>query len=154
MTDKPTEMTVDVWIALMRAQRVALQAIEADLKSAGMKTLSWYDVLIELRRSKGDGMRPFELEQALLLAQHNVSRLIDRMVRAGYVRREACTDDGRGQKIHLTESGQEMQRRMWLVYRSSIQAQIGERLGNEDMARMLLTGLRSIAGKPRGVTQP
>jgi DNA-binding MarR family transcriptional regulator len=153
MIDKPTELTVDVWIALLRAQRVALQAIEADLKSAGVPTLSWYDVLIELRRSKGDGMRPFELEQALLLAQHNVSRLIDRMVRAGYVRREACTDDGRGQKIHLTESGQEMQRRMWLVYRSSIQAHIGERLGNEDMARMLVTGLRSIAGKPKGVTE-
>jgi DNA-binding MarR family transcriptional regulator len=37
------------------------------------------------------------------LAQYNLSRLIERIERAGYLERRACEDDGRGQLIVITE---------------------------------------------------
>jgi DNA-binding MarR family transcriptional regulator len=133
----PTEATVTAWARLMRAQRVALQAVEADLKAAGFPALGWYDALLELRRTEAGGLRPVELEAQLLLAQHNVSRLIDRLQSVGYVNREPCDTDGRGQMIVITEAGRELLKRMWPVYRAAIQAHVGEKIGNEADSSML-----------------
>ncbi|MFY8105578.1 MAG: hypothetical protein ACOVKO_01590, partial [Elstera sp.] len=78
----PFDAAVRAWTRLMRAQSVALSAIEADLKRQGFPPLGWYDLLLEVRRAEPDGLRPYEIEARLLLAQHNVSRLIDRVAAA------------------------------------------------------------------------
>src|SRR5215472_7696605 len=104
MSGHPSETVVRAWVRLTKAQRQALVAIERALGAAKLPPLAWYDVLLELERAGGE-LRPFELERAMLLAQYNLSRLIDRMEEAGYVERRTCEDDGRGQMIVITESG-------------------------------------------------
>jgi DNA-binding MarR family transcriptional regulator len=64
----------------------------------------------------------------MLLAQYNLSRLIDRIERAGYVERRVCEDDGRGQLIVITDSGKAMRRKMWPVYARGIEAALGRHL--------------------------
>src|SRR5215471_13976414 len=120
MTEKPSEIVVRAWARLMKAQQLALGIIEQDLKAAGLPPLVWYDVLLEVERAGGEGLRPFELERAMLLAQYNLSRLIDRMVAAGLVERRPCDDDGRGHKVAVTDAGRAMRRRMWPVYARAI----------------------------------
>ena len=132
MTDKPSEIVVGAWARLMKAQQLALGIIEQDLKAAGLPPLVWYDVLLEVERAGGEGLRPFELERAMLLAQYNLSRLIDRIERAGYVERRNCEDDGRGQMIVITESGRAMRRKMWPVYGRAIAAAVGTRLSPKE----------------------
>ena len=68
--------------AKLHAFHTINSAVEVDLKRAGFPPLSWYDVLLELRRAGDDGLRPLEIEARLLLAQHNVSRLIERLEKA------------------------------------------------------------------------
>src|SRR6266566_841845 len=75
----PSDAVIRAWTRLIRAQQAALSAVEADLKTAGFPPLAWYDVLLELSRAEGEGLRPFALEQELLLAQYNLSRLLDRL---------------------------------------------------------------------------
>lgn len=125
---QPSKTTIRAWTRLMAAQQRALAAIEAELKAADLPPLAWYDVLLEVERADGDGVRPFELERALLLAQYNMSRLIDRIERAGYVERRACEDDGRGHLIAITERGKAMRRKMWPVYARAIEAAVGRHL--------------------------
>lgn len=132
MTDKPSEIVVGAWARLMKAQQLALGIIEQDLKAAGLPPLVWYDVLLEVERAGGEGLRPFELERAMLLAQYNLSRLIDRIERAGYVERRNCEDDGRGQMIVITDSGRAMRRKMWPVYARAIAAAVGTRLSPKE----------------------
>ena len=138
MTGKmPSDATTDAWIALVRAHQKTLSAIEADLKAAGFPPLSWYDVLLELRRAGADGLRPMEFEQRLLLAQHNVSRLLDRMEKAGYVSRKAHESDGRGQRIRATVAGLDLQKSMWPVYGAAIEKHLGAKLaGDPEAARL------------------
>jgi DNA-binding MarR family transcriptional regulator len=124
----PTESTVSAWTRLIRAQTNVLGAVEEDLKVAGFPPLAWYDVLLELRRAEGEGMRPMEIEKQLLLAQHNVSRLIDRMDAKKLVKRKRAASDGRGQLVELTEAGRELLRKMWPVYRRAIQRHMGSKL--------------------------
>jgi DNA-binding MarR family transcriptional regulator len=120
-------------------QRV-LGAVEADLKSAGLPPLGWYDILLELRRSESGQLRPLEIEGRLLIAQHNVSRLIDRLEKAGYVARKPCEQDGRGQVVAITEDGRAMLKRVWPVYEAAIQKHVGAKLNQaeaEALARIL-----------------
>ncbi|MBD9374381.1 winged helix-turn-helix transcriptional regulator [Rhizobium sp. ARZ01] len=135
-TNLPSAEVTRAWINLMRAQRSLLTAIENDLRSAGQPPLGWYDVLWELDRA-GDGrLRPYEIEERTLLAQYNLSRLIDRLEREGLVKRETFDQDGRGRWVVITEKGRSVRAAMWDIYGRSIQAHIGERLG-EDKAAML-----------------
>lgn len=146
-TKMPSDATTEAWINLMRAQQKVLGAIEADLKSAGFPPLSWYDVLLELRRAGEAGLRPMDFEDRLLLAQHNVSRLLDRLEKAGFVSRQAHESDGRGQRIHATEAGLELQKRMWPAYGAAIGRHLGQKLGGDEEAKVLAGLLERISGR-------
>jgi DNA-binding MarR family transcriptional regulator len=135
MAAKPTDATVTAWVRLVKASRQVLGAVEADLKKAGLPPLGWYDVLLELRRAEAP-LRPLDLEGRLLLAQHNVSRLIDRLAAAGYVERQPCEEDGRGQVIALTTGGRDVLKRTWPVYRAAIQRHVGGKLSNDQSATL------------------
>lgn len=133
MTAKlPSDATTDAWIALVRAQQKALGAVEADLKAAGFPPLSCYDILLELRRAQPGGLRPMDFERRLLLAQHNVSRLLDRLDKAGLIRRVAHESDGRGQQVHIADAGLDLLKRMWPVYGAAIERHVGCKLGGGD----------------------
>ncbi len=132
MTDKPSQTVVRTWVRLMKAQQCALASIERALKAAALPPLDWYDVLLEVERAGENGLRPFELERAMLLAQYNLSRLIDRIERAGYVARQACEDDGRGQLIAITPQGKAIRRKMWPVYSQAIEAAVGRHLSAKE----------------------
>jgi DNA-binding MarR family transcriptional regulator len=128
MDRQPDDTTIAAWIGLSRAQRVATASIEAQLKAAGFPPLAWYDALWELERAGGEGLRPFELERALLFEQYNLSRLIDRLEKAGLVARRACPDDKRGQVLAITPEGLTLRRDMWGVYGPAIEAAMGAKL--------------------------
>src|SRR5215471_7684735 len=128
MPGKPSETVQRAWARLMKAQRTSLADVERALKSAGLPPLAWYDALLELERAGAAGLRPFELERAMLLEQYNLSRLIDRIETAGYVERRACADDGRGHVLVITPAGKAMRRRMWPVYAAAIQDAFGRHL--------------------------
>ncbi|OWV79885.1 MarR family transcriptional regulator [Rhizobium sp. R635] len=129
---EPREAAVSAWTRIMRARERLLGAIEADLKAAGMPPLAWYDVLWELARSEEGRLRPYEIEERTLLAQYNLSRLLDRLEREGLVRREVFADDGRGRWVVITDTGCQLRERMWAVYARSIEAHIGGKLAESE----------------------
>ena len=124
------------WARLAKTQQMALAAIEQALKSAGLPPLAWYDALLELERAGERGLRPHELQRAMLLAQYNLSRLLDRIERPGYVERRPCDDDGRGQVVVITAAGKDMRRRMWAVYAPAIQRALGDHLSPKQAATL------------------
>jgi DNA-binding MarR family transcriptional regulator len=149
MSEQPSEAAIRAWARLAKAQRKALASIEEALSAANLPPLAWYDVLLELERA-GGGLRPFELEHEILLAQCNLSRLIDRLEKAGYVERRTCQGDRRGQVIAITAAGKNMRRRMWSVYGPAIQAAVGAHLSPkqiETLAVLLGALIEKSAGK-------
>jgi DNA-binding MarR family transcriptional regulator len=110
-------------------------------------------VLLEVERAGPVGLRPYELERAMLLAQYNLSRLIDRIEAAGYVERKLCTDDGRGQRVVMTDAGKVIRRQMWPVYARAIECAVGDRLSAEE-AEVLGDLLGRLIGGQDDVTIP
>jgi DNA-binding MarR family transcriptional regulator len=141
-----SEAAVDAWIALMRAQQTALLKIERAFREAELPPLAWYDLLWELDRAGAEGLRPFELKERILIAQSNISRLIDRLTERGYVVRERSEEDGRGQRVRITATGRELRRRMWPIYAKALREAVGSRL-TEREALMVATQLAKLADK-------
>jgi DNA-binding MarR family transcriptional regulator len=142
MPKEPSEAVVAAWIALNRAQQAALLKVERAFRDAGFPPSAWYDVLWELEKAGAPGLRPFEVERRRLIAQSNISRLIDRLAEAGYVERQPCEEDGRGQRVVITAAGRDMRRRMWPVYARAIAATVGRRVSEREAAN-----LASLLGK-------
>lgn len=134
--DEPTAAVTRAWVGLMRAQQRTLSAIEKDFKTAGLPPLGWYDVLWELVKAEEGRLRPFEIEARTLLAQYNLSRLIDRLEREGLVRREAFDEDGRGCWVVVTDEGRAMRARMWETYAPSIARHVGAKLGEAEASEL------------------
>ena len=128
MSRNPSDAVVKARARLIRVRDTLVAAIERDLKVAGLPPLAWYDVLLELSRADRGRLRPLEIEKETLLAQYNLSRLLDRMEKEGLIRREPCEDDARGQWVVITEKGRAAQARTWKVYARSIQQHVGEKL--------------------------
>lgn len=132
----PSVAVILAWARLVRAQQAVLAAVEADLEAAGFPPLGWYDVLLELSRVQEEGLRPFAIQQELLLAQYNLSRLLDRLEKAGFIERRACPQDRRGQMVTITAAGRALVKRMWPTYRAAIARHVGARLSEDEAARL------------------
>jgi DNA-binding MarR family transcriptional regulator len=130
------EITVQAWARLVRAQQLLLERVEADLKRAGLPPLRWYDVLLELRRAEPDGLRQFEIGEAVLLNKYNVSRLLDRLEREGLIERYVCAADGRGAQVRITPSGNGLLKRMWKVYGEAVAEHFAQHFSAADINRL------------------
>src|SRR6478735_8883282 len=128
MKRKPSTEATAAWIRLMRVQSRVLGAVEQDLKKAGFPPLAWYDALLELSRAPEGEMRPVELEKQMLIPQYSTSRLVDRLVEEGLVRRRQCPMDKRGLFVEITDTGRELQKKMWNAYSLAIERHVGSKL--------------------------
>ena len=136
MKRKPSEEATAAWVRLVRSQSRVLGAVEQDLKKAGFPPLAWYDALLELSRAPQSALRPVELERQMLIPQYSTSRLVERLVEEGLVRRKQCAMDKRGQFVEITETGRELQRKMWGAYSAAIEKHVGSKLSDVDATRL------------------
>ena len=65
----------------------------------------WFEVLIRLARSTGGQLTMGELAEQVALTTGGITRLIDRMQAAGYVRRQPGQADRRVSYTAITDSG-------------------------------------------------
>lgn len=142
-----TEDHILAWARIVRTAEDVVGRVEAAFKASGLPPLAWYDLLLELNRAGEEGMRPYRLQEEMLLPQYNISRLIDRLAKAGYLERETCEDDRRGQNLRITGSGRNLLRRMWPVYRGVLETSIGAQL-DAAAARSLARLLGRLATRP------
>ncbi|MDR6905185.1 DNA-binding MarR family transcriptional regulator [Agromyces sp. 3263] len=98
------------WEAVLRLHAALLPRLDGAVASDGGMSLSWYDVLLELRDG-GGRLTMGQLSERVVLSRTRVSRLVDELVGAGLVAREPNPDDGRSAFAVLTAEG----RRRFLV---------------------------------------
>ncbi len=122
----------EAWRALITAHAAAVEGIERGLLEAGLPPLSWYDVLLELSAAPECRLRMHELASAVVLSRSGLSRLVDRLEKAGLLRREPDPADGRGSFAVLTDEGARMRERMWPVYAKGIAEHFGVHVSDEE----------------------
>lgn len=120
------EPQLTAWRSVLNAHASLVAHIERALSDAGLPPLGWYDLLWAIRRSPGKRIRMAELADNLTLTRGGVTKLTDRLERAGLLRRTRAEDDGRGLYAEITPAGEELLRKMWPVYAGAL----GETFGS------------------------
>jgi len=100
----PSKDEIAAWRAFLRAHAALTRRLEEDLIREQQLPLAMYDVMVQLVEV-GGRLRMNEVADAVLILRHGLPRLVDRMVSAGYVRREPSPDDARGVFAVLTDEG-------------------------------------------------
>jgi DNA-binding MarR family transcriptional regulator len=96
---------VAVWRSFLRAHTVVLRELERELDRDEALPLAWYDVLLTLAQAPERKLRMAELADTVMLSRSGLTRLVDRIEKAGYVRREPSPDDARGTFTVLQPAG-------------------------------------------------
>ncbi len=136
------------WRALITANATVVEKIERALLEAGLPPLGWYDVLLELSAAPGCRLRMHELARAVVLSRSGLTRLVDRLERAGLLRREPDPSDRRGSFAVLMDEGRDMLRRMWPIYAAGIAEHFGGHL-SDDEAHALTEALSRVLAANR-----
>jgi MarR family 2-MHQ and catechol resistance regulon transcriptional repressor len=90
---------------LLEVQSRLERRLGADLEARCNLPHAWFEVLLRLGRSADDRLTMGSLAEQISLTSGGVTRLVDRMEAAGYVRRVPCPTDRRVSYAALTAAG-------------------------------------------------
>ncbi len=93
------------WRGLLRVHAELTRALDTELNEAHGLPLSSYEVLLFISAEPGGRMRMSELADSVLLSRSGLTRLVDRLERAGLLERVQCDEDARGYFAQITPAG-------------------------------------------------
>ena len=120
-----------VWEALLRVSTTLIQTLERELVEGEHLPLSWYDVFVQLSLAKDGRLRMQALADSVVFSPSGLTRLVDRMEKAGMVKREHAKDDRRGYFVAITPKGRQTMAKARPLHHRGI---------NEHFARYLTSG--------------
>ncbi|WP_285576967.1 MarR family winged helix-turn-helix transcriptional regulator [Actinoallomurus iriomotensis] len=94
-----------IWRAYLNSHRLLLDAIDAQLRRDSGLPHAYYEILVRLSEETGRALRMTELADATRMSASRLSHAIARLEERGWVRRENCPTDRRGQIAVLTDDG-------------------------------------------------
>jgi DNA-binding MarR family transcriptional regulator len=144
----PDEDALAAWRSFLGAHAHLTRRISRDLAAAGLPDLGWYDLLWAIYRQPDRRLRVKDLAEEVVLSPTAMSRFVDRVAAAGYVRRDVDPDDRRALRIAITDDGVDLLRRMWPVYERAIEEHFAAHLGRS--ALRLRTVFERMAASARG----
>jgi len=105
---------IRTWLRLLSCETLIEQQLRSRFRQEFSVTLPQFDVLSELERAR-QKMTMSELSHELMVSNGNVTGVIDRLEKSGFVTRTRAEHDRRVQYIDLTDKG----RREWQVMAAS-----------------------------------
>ena len=105
MAEVRNDETIQTWRLFLRAHSTLIETLDRELQASKGLPLTWFDVLVRLASEQDGRLAMHELADRVLLSKSGVTRLVDRMERAGLIERTACPTDRRVTYATLTEQG-------------------------------------------------
>ncbi|MEU8085281.1 MarR family transcriptional regulator [Micromonospora sp. NPDC049101] len=93
------------WRAYLAASRMLMDTLDRELQREAGMPHAYYEILVRLSEAPGRQLRMSELAQAAGSSRSRLSHAVARLEAAGWVRREECPTDRRGQIALLTDEG-------------------------------------------------
>jgi DNA-binding MarR family transcriptional regulator len=140
-----TEVEMRAWQALLHAHHQVIRKLDRELREEHDLPLAAYDVLVRLARAPGRSLRMTDLAERVMLSPSGLTRLVDRLVAKGLVRRQGDSEDARVALACLTDEGLRLARRAARTHLQGIQDHFTGRL-SESQLLDVATGLEAIAG--------
>ena len=115
----PGKEALRLWLRLLSCESLVEQHVRSNLRREFGITLPQFDVLAKLDY-RNHPMTMSELSNHLMVSNGNITGVVDRLVRDGYVERQASPGDRRVQLISLSDRGRREFQRMARCHESWI----------------------------------
>jgi DNA-binding MarR family transcriptional regulator len=133
-----------IWRAYMHATTLLEDHLDRQLqRDAGMPHI-YYGLLVQLAEAPRRRLRMTELAMNAKITRSRLSHAIARLEKNGWVRREDCPSDKRGQFAVLTDDGYEVLRRTAPGHVTAVRQAVFDRL-SADQQKALGEAMRIVA---------
>jgi DNA-binding MarR family transcriptional regulator len=133
------------WQALLHAHHDLTGTLDSELREEHGLSLGDYDVLLRLARASDRRLRMTELAERVLLSPSGLTRMVDRLVDEGLVRRDRFEGDARVILARLTDRGHRTLLRAARTHLRGIREHFTGRLSPAQL-RNVASALEAIAG--------
>jgi DNA-binding MarR family transcriptional regulator len=98
----------EAWGSLTRTHAAITQRLQEMLSAADFPPLPWYEVLAAVAEAPEERMKMGDLAEALVITRGGLTKLVDRLVKAGLLERTFCETDRRVSYATLTSAGRDL----------------------------------------------
>jgi len=93
------------WRAWLYGTLLLQDTLDRELTHETGISHAYYEILVQLSEAPGRMLRMSQLAERSLSSRSRLSHAVSRLEERGWVRRQLCEDDGRGQLAVLTDEG-------------------------------------------------
>jgi len=135
------------WGSLTRTHAAIVGRLQEALAASDFPPLPWYEVLTTVAEAPEQRLRMGELAEALVITRGGLTKLVDRLIKAGLLERTFCETDRRVSYATLLPAGRDLLDEMRPVVvaelKTAFAANLSERQADE--LRSMLERVRSSA---------
>ncbi|SDT79344.1 MarR family winged helix-turn-helix transcriptional regulator [Actinoplanes derwentensis] len=122
------------WRTFIESSWALHTRLEDELRAATGLSMNDYHVMVALADATGHRIRMGELANRLVLSPSRITYQINSMIKRGLVRKESCSEDGRGQQAVLTDLGVQTLRDAAPAHLDTVHKAFIDRLDDEELA--------------------
>jgi len=126
----------EAWGALTRVHAAVVQRLQEALAAADFPPLPWYEVLATVAEAPEERMRMGDLAEALVMTRGGLTKLVDRLVKAGLLERALCESDRRVSYATLLPAGRELLAEMRPLVVTELEAAFAAKLSAAEAKRL------------------
>lgn len=141
----------EAWIALTQTHAAVTGRLQEALTAAELPPLPWFEVLATLDRAPEQRLKMGELAEALVITRGGLTKLVDRLIKAGLLERTFCESDRRVSYATLLPAGAELLEEMRPLVRAELAAAFSANLSVEQ-AEQLRSMLEQVRGSACGTS--
>jgi DNA-binding MarR family transcriptional regulator len=137
----------EAWIALAQTHAAVTGRLQEALTAAELPPLPWFEVLATLDRAPEQRLKMGDLAEALVITRGGLTKLVDRLIKAGLLERTFCETDRRVSYATLLPAGVELLGEMRPLVRAELASAFSASLSVEqaDELRAMLEQVRGSA---------
>src|SRR5690349_23029071 len=137
----------EAWIAIAQTHAAVTGRLQEALTAAELPPLPWFEVLATLDRTPEKRLKMGDLAEALVITRGGLTKLVDRLIKAGLLERTFCETDRRVSYATLLPAGAELLDEMRPVVRGEFEAAFSANLtiGEAEELRATMDRIRASA---------
>ncbi|HEX4307538.1 MAG TPA: MarR family transcriptional regulator [Solirubrobacterales bacterium] len=135
----------EAWRSLTQTHAAVSGRLQDALAQAELPPLAWFEMLAAIAAAETQRMKMGELAEALVITRGGLTKLVDRLVKAGLIERTFCQTDRRVSYATLLPAGAELLEEMVPIVSAELELTFAARL-SERQADELRATLDTVRG--------
>src|ERR687890_2820361 len=124
------------WRAWLYSSQLLADRLNAELQHDTGISHPYYEILVQLSETPGRMLRMSQLADRCLSSRSRLSHAVPRLEERGWIRRQVCEEDARGQLAVLTDDGFAALEAAAPIHVESVRRNLFDQLSPEQVAAM------------------